>query len=122
VVVPILVRIKNLLLTEFVKVLLRELDVGSNEYQLGDLIHHTIEVFDIDYKNMDEGSTILYRYLGIEGLGDQEQSPEAQLREQVKELYVEGRSLALKGFRSGLSLGGKDSMSIIVDPNAALVH
>jgi hypothetical protein len=100
-------------------VLLRDIKIGSNEYPLGDLISHCIEVFDIDFEDEDEGSRILHARLGIEALDDQERK-QAQLRKQVELFYVEGRSLALRGLRSGLSLGGKVSTRIIMVPSYAV--
>jgi hypothetical protein len=94
--------------SNFRLVLLRGLDVDRNTYPLGDLINHCMELLDIDYSNSEMGE--LYRRLGIEQNHDVQQQRQ-ELRRTVKDMFVEGRSLALQGLRNGLDLGGEYSMT-----------
>jgi hypothetical protein len=87
-------------------VLLRDIDVRTNSYPLGNLIEHCMELMDIDYSNSEMGNKILCQRLGIEEIHDREQQKLA-LRATVKQMYIEGRSLALNGLRNGLNLGGE---------------
>lgn len=84
--------------------LLRDLQVGSEEYLSGDLIEHSMDLLDVDWSNKKAGEELVLKRLGLSGLDEEEQK--AQLREHVDFLFVQRRSIALKGLRNGLNLGG----------------
>ena len=65
-----------------------------------------MELLNIDYSDMQQGSILLHKQLGIDEMDDQKQR-EQSLRNRVHELFIAGRSDALDDLRIGLGLGGK---------------
>lgn len=86
-------------------VLVRGLDIEKEEYPLGVLIDHAGALLDVDYTKKDEPPEILLqRKLGLK---DSDVNDSLPLRKQIKEIFLDNRSLSLKYLTEGLTLDGK---------------
>jgi len=88
--------------------LLRGIDPTDERYDLHELVDHVSRLVNLKHKEGDCQDAIRRYFEGVECEGELDHNT---FRSSIKEMFVDGRSMALDALKEGLSLGGEYSAS-----------